>query len=53
MTNKRQNGGRSKTRTAHRDAGNGQFVTKKQATRMPANQVVKERVPLPGRGDTR
>jgi len=40
------------TRVGYRDAKNGEFITKKAfETRSPAN-TVKERVPLPGHGDT-
>ncbi|GEO11536.1 multidrug transporter [Segetibacter aerophilus] len=37
------------TRTAYRDAGNGQLITKKEAERRPANTVVKEKLPLPAK----
>lgn len=53
MANKGQNGGGNKTRTAYRSADDGRFMTKAQAARKPAKEVVKERVPVPGRGDTR
>ncbi|MFD1944554.1 hypothetical protein [Paradevosia shaoguanensis] len=42
-----------KTRTGYRDAGDGQFITKKEFEVRPAKEVVKERIPLPGRGDTK
>lgn len=41
-----------KTRPAYRDSGNGQFITENQANRRNPNNWQKERVPLPGRGDT-
>ena len=37
------------TRPAHRDAGTGEFITKKEFDRRPADKVVKERVPLPNK----
>jgi hypothetical protein len=43
----------SKTTLRWRDAGNGRFLTDKQAARKPADKVVHERVPKPGRGDTK
>jgi len=42
-----------KTRVGYRDAGDGQSIKKSEAERLPPNQVVKERIPLPGRGDTK
>ena len=43
---------RKKTRTGYRDSGSGQFITEQQANRRNPNNWQKERVPLPGRGDT-
>ena len=40
------------TRTGYRSAETGQFITPREAARSPAT-TVKERVPLPGRGETR
>ncbi|MCG7979567.1 MAG: hypothetical protein N0E58_15735 [Candidatus Thiodiazotropha endolucinida] len=40
------------TRTGYRDSGNGRFISEKQANRRNPNNWQKERVPLPGRGDT-
>jgi hypothetical protein len=42
-----------KTRIGYRDADDGQFITKKEYETRPPKEVVKERVPLPGRGDTK
>ena len=50
---RRSSRGGRKTRTQYRSARTGRFLTANQAKRKPASQVVKERVPLPGRGDTR
>ena len=44
---------KSKTTTRYRDAGNGRFLTDRQGERKPDNQVVRERVPKPGYGDTK
>lgn len=40
------------THIGYRDARSGQFVTAKEGTRNP-NSTIVERVPNPGRGDTR
>jgi len=40
------------TRVGYRDAGDGQFIKKTEFDRRPPDKVVKERVPLPGHGDT-
>lgn len=45
--------GTRKTHDGYRDAGSGQFVSEKEAKSLPANQVIKERIPNPGRGDTK
>lgn len=42
----------AKSHEQFRNAGNGQFITEKKADRMNPNNVVKERVPNPGHGDT-
>ena len=42
-----------KTVEHFRDADNGRFLTEKEAQRRPKNEVVKERVPKPGYGDTK
>jgi len=36
-----------KTQEQWRDAGDGRFLSKQQAAQKPANQVVKERNPVP------
>lgn len=41
-----------KTRLAGRDAKTGEFMKVEEARRRPATTTV-ERVPLPGRGDTK
>lgn len=46
-------GRKSKTTLRYRDAGTGRFLTDRQGERKPKNQVVHERVPKPGRGDTK
>jgi hypothetical protein len=43
---------KSKTHKVGRDAGNGQFITIKEANKRP-NSTVIERVPNPGCGDTK
>jgi hypothetical protein len=43
----------TRTVTRNRDAGDGRFLTDRQAARKPANEVVRERVPKPGYGDTK
>ena len=45
-------GGRSQSHTQYRSAKDGRFKTEKQAERMKPENVVKERVPNPGYGDT-
>lgn len=42
---------KSNTRTGHRSASTGRFVTAGQAKRNPAG-TVRESIPKPGRGDT-
>ena len=42
----------SKTTVRYRNAGNGKFVKPGVAKRMKPENVVKERVPKPGYGDT-
>lgn len=42
----------NKTRPGYRDANNGQFITEQQANRRNKANWIKERIPLPGRGDT-
>jgi hypothetical protein len=46
-------GKKSKTTLRYHDAGTGRFLTDKQGERKPKNQVVHERVPKPGFGDTK
>ncbi len=41
-----------KTHTGHRDAKTGEFISKREADRLPPSRVVKEQIPNPGRGDT-
>ena len=48
----KSSGGGSRTRTQYRSAKDGRFKTEKQAARMKPENVVKERVPKPGYGDT-
>jgi hypothetical protein len=43
---------KSKSTLHWRDAETGRFLTDKQAERKPPSQVVHERVPKPGHGDT-
>ncbi len=50
---KGKSGGGSKTHTQYRNAGSGRFVTEKRAEQMKPENVVKERVPNPGYGDTK
>jgi len=45
--------GGSKTTIRYRDAGNGKFLTESAAKRRPPKNVVRERVPKPGFGDTK
>ncbi len=45
-------GGGSQSHTQYRSAKDGRFKTEKQAARMKPENVVKERVPNPGYGDT-
>jgi hypothetical protein len=42
----------SQSHVQHRDARSGQYVTERQADRMKPENVVRERVPNPGHGDT-
>ena len=42
-----------KTRSQFRSAKTGLFLSEQQAKRRDPSQVVKGRVPLPGRGDTK
>jgi len=42
----------SKTHIQYRDARTGEFISEKMADRMKPENVVKERVPNPGYGDT-
>lgn len=42
-----------KTVVKYRDAGDGQFITRKEFDRRPPDKVIKERVPTPGNGDTK
>jgi hypothetical protein len=39
-----------KSRIGYRDAGTGKFITEKQFERRSPNTVVREHVPLPGKG---
>lgn len=41
------------TRVGYRDARDGQFISKESFDRRSPANTVKERVPLPGRGDTK
>lgn len=42
----------NRTRTQYRSAKDGRFKTEAQAKQMKPENVVKERVPNPGHGDT-
>lgn len=42
----------SESHVQHRDARTGEFVSERQADRMKPENVVRERVPNPGHGDT-
>ena len=44
---------KAKTTLRYRDAKTGQFLTDNQGKRRDQAKVVRERVPKPGRGDTR
>ena len=46
-------GGNSKTTRRYRDAGTGRFLTDQQGQRRKPENVVRERVPKPGYGDTK
>jgi hypothetical protein len=48
----KSSGSGSQSHTQYRSAKDGQFKTEKQAERMKPENVVKERVPNPGYGDT-
>ena len=45
--------GGAKTTLRYRDANNGRFLTDTQGQRRDSAKVVRERVPKPGRGDTK
>ena len=49
----RKKSGGSKTTLRYRDAKNGRLLTDQQGKRRDPAKVVRERVPKPGRGDTR
>lgn len=40
------------TRPGYREAGSGQFITRKEAVKSPGS-TVEESIPLPGHGDTK
>lgn len=42
-----------KTRGGYRDSDTGRFLTQRQAERKPKSTWQKERIPLPGCGDTK
>jgi hypothetical protein len=42
-----------KTHDQYRHAGTGRFISEQEAKRLPKDEVVKERVPNPGYGDTK
>jgi|SaaInlStandDraft_2_1057019.scaffolds.fasta_scaffold46886_2 hypothetical protein len=46
-------GKKTKTTTKFRSAETGKFLKPEQAQRLPKNEVVKERVPKSGYGDTK
>ena len=48
----RSSAGGARTHTQYRSAKDGRFKTEAQAARMKPENVVKERVPNPGYGDT-
>jgi hypothetical protein len=41
------------TRVGYRDAKDGQFISKESFDRRKPENTIKERIPLPGRGDTK
>lgn len=41
------------TRVGYRDAKGGQFISKESFDRRKPENTIKERVPLPGHGDTK
>lgn len=43
---------KKKTHTGYRDAKTGRFITEEKAKRNP-DTTIKERIPNPGRGDTK
>jgi len=43
----------SKTTIRYRDAGTGHFMTEQQAKRRKPENIIRERVPKPGFGDTK
>lgn len=45
-------GGGNKTRTGYRDAGTGEFISENSAKRRKPENVIRESIPMPGRGDT-
>jgi hypothetical protein len=52
MAKSSKSSGGAKSHTQYRNAGSGRFVTEKKALQMKPENVVKERVPNPGHGDT-
>jgi hypothetical protein len=52
MPKSAKGGSRSKSHPQYRDARTGEFIKEQQANRMKPENVVKERVPNPGHGDT-
>ena len=45
-------GGKSQSHTGYRSAKDGRFKSEAQAKQMKPENVVKEQIPNPGRGDT-
>ena len=52
MAKSGKSGGGSRTHTEYRSAKSGRFLTEGRAKQMKPENVVKERVPNPGYGDT-
>ena len=52
MAKSGKSSGGPRTHTQYRSAKDGRFKTEKQAQQMKPENVVKERVPNPGYGDT-
>ncbi len=42
-----------KSRIGYRHAGSGRFITEKRAESLPKDKVVREHIPLPGKGTSK